>query len=73
MVASTTARGMNDYARGALEALAWVDSLLLDFTRTDPGTTLDRLKNEVDGAKAELLHGSAIDFRSRLRASWAFK
>jgi hypothetical protein len=57
---------MNDYTRGALEALAWVESLL---GRVDP----DQLKREVAGARGDLLAGLAVDFRDRLRASWAFK
>ena len=57
---------MNDYARGALEALVWVESLL---GRVDP----DQLKREVVGARGDLLAGLAVDFRDRLRASWAFK
>lgn len=57
---------MNDYTRGALEALAWVESLL---GRVD----LDQLKREVAGARGDLLAGLAVDFRDRLRASWAFK
>lgn len=61
---------MNEYARGALEALAWMDSLL---TQTKTGDQLDLLKRELNGAKEDLLQGSAIDFRARLRASWAFK
>jgi hypothetical protein len=64
---------MNDYAKGALEALAWVDTLLIGVGKEDAETILSRLRNEVQGANSELLHGSAIDFRSRLRASWAFK
>ncbi len=57
---------MGDYARGALEAVAWVQSLL---GRTDPET----LKQEVLGARSEILAGAAVDFRERLRAAWAFK
>jgi hypothetical protein len=62
---------MNEYARGALEALAWFDSLMSQARSTD--ATLELLKREVNGAKDELLQGVAIDFRARLRASWAFK
>jgi len=57
---------MNDYARGALEVLAWVESLL---TRGD----LETLRREVVGARSEILAGAAVDFRDRLRAAWAFK
>ena len=57
---------MNDFARGALEALAWFESLLGQGD-------LERLRQEVSAAKEDLLSGMAIDFRYRLRASWAFK
>ena len=57
---------MNDYVRGALEALVWVEALL---GRVDP----DQVKQEVAGARGDLLAGMAVDFRDRLRASWAFK
>ena len=57
---------MNDYARGALEALVWVESLL---NKLDP----DLVRVEVAGARGELIAGMAVDFRDRLRASWAFK
>jgi len=64
---------MNDYARGALETLAWVGSLMGPVGSEQAAATLARLHNEVEGAQTELLHGSAVDFRARLRASWAFK
>lgn len=65
---------MNEYARGALEALAWFESLMAQIKATDhPDRFLENVRNEVDGAKNELLQGAAIDFRARLRASWAFK
>ena len=57
---------MNDYVRGAFDALVWVESLLAKLS-------LDDLKREVAGAKGELQAGMAVDFRERLRASWAFK
>jgi len=57
---------VNDYARGALEALAWVESLV---ARGD----LETAKREVAVARGEILAGAAIDFRDRLRAAWAFK
>jgi hypothetical protein len=57
---------LNDYARGALEALAWVESLL---TRGD----LETLRREVVGPRSEILVGASVDFRNRLRAAWAFE
>lgn len=69
---------MNDYAKGALEALAWMDSLLSkaepkDVNDPQAAEAWDLVRREVLGARNELLQGVAVDFRDRLRASWAFK
>jgi hypothetical protein len=56
---------VNDYARGALEALVWVESLL---GRVDP----DQLKREVVGARGDLLEQPNCeenDSRARARCS----
>jgi len=52
---------MNEYCRGALEALSWVKSLLLS-------RKLEQAVVMVDQAKDDILNGSAIDFAERLRA-----
>ena len=54
---------MNDYARGALEALAWVQ-LILDGVQLE---AVDDLKRRVSAAKEELLTGAAVDFSERIR------
>ena len=63
---------MNDYVKGALEALAWMD-LLLSKVDAKSLDELEVVRREVVGARNELLRGVAVDFRDRLRASWAFK
>jgi hypothetical protein len=52
---------MNDYARGALEALAWVLNMIED------GDEQVRIKRQVEGARDDLLRGVTLDFRQRLR------
>ena len=64
---------MNDYARGALEALAYVESLMTQLDRSNPDEKWKQLQSEVTGARSEILRGVVVDFRDRLRASWAFK
>ena len=64
---------MNDYARGALEALAYVESLMTQLDRSHPDEKWKQLQSEVIGARSEILRGVVVDFRDRLRASWAFK
>jgi len=53
---------MNDFARGALEALAWVLNMLEDME--DP----NRIRRQVEGARDDLLRGVSVDFRQRLKA-----
>jgi hypothetical protein len=48
---------LNDYARGALEALAWVMSIL-----DEP-----KVRCEIEGARDDILNGTSVDFRRRLR------
>jgi hypothetical protein len=57
---------LNDYCRGALECLAWVQNLMGEF---DPGRpeTWRKVRDEVDSAKEDILSGVAVDFRTRLR------
>lgn len=57
---------MNDLARGALEALAWVRGIA---ENTDPANprSWNKFLGEIESAKEDILHGAAVDFRLRLR------
>jgi len=55
---------MNDYAKGAVEALAWIQSLTSELEREQD--RWERLGREVDKAQSELMSGIAVDFRKRL-------
>jgi len=55
---------MNDYAKGAVEALAWIQSLTSELEREQD--RWERLGREVDKAQNELMSGIAVDFRKRL-------
>jgi len=57
---------VNDYCRGALEALAWVQRLVEDVDPQD-GKSWAGFVGELQAAKEEILGGVAVDFRSRLR------
>jgi hypothetical protein len=59
---------MNDYCKGALEALAWVELLINRLSESPKG--LEKLKAEVESAKQDILNGVGIDFRHRLRAAY---
>lgn len=52
---------MNDRAGGAIEALAWVLTLL------DRTENPDRLRREVASARDDLLQGVSVDFRERIK------
>lgn len=52
---------LNDQAVGAIEALAWVLSLL------DGHPSIERIRNEVASARDDLLQGVSVDFRERIR------
>jgi len=58
---------LNDYCRGALEALAWVQVIL---ENVDPmnGKSWAGFINELQAVKEEILSGIAVDFRSRVRS-----
>ena len=56
---------MNDYSKGALEALAWVQQLMKGLRNEPDGWS--RMEREVEAAKDDLLSGVGIDFRQRLR------
>lgn len=53
---------MNDYARGALEALSWVRELLRRVGN------LEAARREVEDALEDIMQGVGVDFRHRLRA-----
>jgi len=55
---------LNDYAKGAVETLAWVQSLTSSLEKKQD--RWERLKKEVDKAQNDLMSGIAIDFRKRL-------
>jgi hypothetical protein len=48
---------VNDYAHGALEALAWVLNLLEETNDTA------RIRRQVEGARDDLLAGVSVNFR----------
>lgn len=54
---------MNDYGRGALEALAWVQSLMEEMRKDKDW---EKLRRDVDDVKEDLLRGIAVDFRFRI-------
>ena len=56
---------MNDYCKGALEALVWVRSLIKRLK--SQSRTVDRVLEEVDRAVEDMNEGIAVDFRERLR------
>lgn len=58
---------MNDYTRGALEALAWAQSLI-ERLLCDPDG-MKKLQKEIQAAKEDILSGVGVDFRYRLRAA----
>lgn len=51
---------MNEYGRGALEALSWVRRLLREER------DLKRVKAEVEKVVEMILNGVAVDFRRRM-------
>ena len=51
---------MNDYAHGALEALAWALGLL------EETGDLGRVRRQLEGARDSLLAGVSVNFRQRL-------
>jgi hypothetical protein len=51
---------MNDYAYGALEALAWTLDLL------EETEDLGRIRRQLKGARDDLLAGATVNLRQRL-------
>ena len=54
---------MNEYCRGALEALAWIQSLMEEMRKE---RDWEKLRRNVDQVKEEILRGVAVDFRFRI-------
>jgi len=55
---------LNDYCKGALEALVWVRSMVKRL-KSQP-ETINRVLEEVDRAVEDINEGIAVDFRERL-------
>jgi hypothetical protein len=53
---------MNDYVRGALEALTWARTVLED-QQGDPKSAIE----EIEGALKDINAGVAVNFRERLK------
>lgn len=58
---------MNDYTRGAFEALSWVESLIENLKHNPEGWKT--LAKEVNDATIDIKRGIGVDFRYRLRAT----
>jgi len=56
---------LNDYVRGAFEALSWTKEVLV-ASKKDPAQ-VDRVLKEIEGAIEDIRSGIAVDFRNRLR------
>jgi hypothetical protein len=46
---------------------------MTQLDRSNSDNSWKQLQSEVIGARNDLLRGAVVDFRDRLRASWAFK
>ncbi len=58
---------LNDYTRGAFEALSWIQTILEDLeNRPDAVKTL---RKEIEEAISDIRRGIGVDFRFRLRIS----
>ena len=56
---------MNEYCRGAVEALAWVQFLLAELEKDEE--RWEKFRKEMNEARDELMSGVAVDFREKLR------
>jgi hypothetical protein len=56
---------LNDYVRGAFEALSWTKEVL-SASKKDPAQ-VERVLKEIEGAIEDIRSGIAVDFRNRLR------
>lgn len=57
---------MNDYIRGAFQALTWVREVVI--TDVKDNEKAKKVLFEIDEAINDIEHGVAIDFRWRLRS-----
>jgi hypothetical protein len=61
-------RSLNDYVRGAFEALSWTHVLLVNIdSKKDPVGHLDKAIREVEAAMDDIKEGVAVNFRDRLK------
>jgi len=59
---------VNDYVRGAFEALSWTHVLLVNVDmKKDPACHLDKMIREVEAAMDDIREGVAVNFRDRLK------
>jgi hypothetical protein len=58
---------MNDYVRGAFEALNWVHILLASVDSEKDLDHVNRAVREVESAMSDIRDGIAVDFRHRLK------
>jgi len=60
---------MNEYIRGAFEALAWVQTVIEKQKMTDKHPSRwESLNEEIEEAIRDIRKGISVDFRERLRA-----
>jgi len=57
---------MNDYARGAFEALSWILYLIEDLEGSENGW--QKLKREVEERLRDIQTGVAVHFKTRLES-----
>ena len=58
---------MNEYRRGAFEALSWLEGLLQDLKDDPQGWKL--MEQEINDAMTDIRRGIGVDFRYRLKAT----
>jgi len=59
---------VNDYVRGAFEALSWTHVLLVNIhPKKDPLGHLDKVIRELEAAIDDIREGVAVNFRDRLK------
>ena len=67
---------VNDYCRGAMEALAWMEDQIEDLSRMTQDakckSVLEHLQQTVKDVEADIKKGIAVDFEGRIRAQSRF-
>jgi len=58
---------MNDYARGAFEALSWVSMVIEEWEKDPPRRALKEVKREVQEKIRDIQRGVAIHFGTRIQ------